>query len=566
MALRAFLILLCLLSVSARAAVPPSPAVASAHPLATDAGMAILAAGGNAFDAAIAVAAVLAVVEPAGSGMGGGGFWLLHRAADGYQTMVDARETAPAAATATLYQDTDGNVVRDHAINGPLAAAIPGQAAAFDHLAREYGALPLRRSLAPAIDIARKGFPVSERYRTLVGMRAEVLRRDATSAALFLRNGEVPAAGTLIRQPELAATLERLARDGRDGFYRGPVATQLVNGVRAAGGIWTLDDLANYRVIEREPVVVELGDARLVTSPPPSSGGLALAQTLLMLKQFNNGDIDSALRPHLTVEAMRRAYRDRAEFLGDPDYVNIPMAELLSPRHIAQQASSIALDRPTPSLSLGTPLEQPKGTHTTHFSVLDGDGNRVAATLSINLPFGAAFTPAGTGVLLNNEMDDFSAKPGSPNAYGLIGTEANAIAGGKRPLSSMTPTFVEWPDRVALLGTPGGSRIISMVILAVQEARAGKPVEQWVARQRYHHQYLPDQVEVEPAFLGSLEARQLQSRGHELVSTGRAYGDMHVILWDREHGTTAAADPRGEGKAAVDAPLPMEHPAAAYAP
>ncbi|MCK0536999.1 gamma-glutamyltransferase [Alcanivorax quisquiliarum] len=546
------LLLITLMTAPALAHKPPAAAIASAHPLATEAGFQILDAGGNAFDAAIAVAAVLAVVEPAGSGMGGGGFFLLHRAEDGYQTMLDARETAPARASEAMYQDKHGDVVRDLAINGPLAAGIPGQAAAFAHLAKNYGALPLADSLAPAIRIAQDGFPVGERYRRLAGFRVEVMNRYPAASAIFLHQGDVPPAGHIIRQPDLAAVLERLAKEGHKGFYEGETAERLVRAARAEGGIWTLEDLASYQVKEREPIISEFRGARIISAPPPSSGGIVVAETLNILAEFNDGDIDPALLPHLTVEAMKRSYHDRAEHLGDPDFVSMPITRLLSKRHARDKAASIQLDRPTPSSELGEPIEQPTGTHTTHFSILDDEGNRVAATLSINLPFGSGFVAAGTGILLNNEMDDFSAKPGAANAYGLVGSLANAIAPGKRPLSSMTPTFVEWDNNVAILGTPGGSRIISMVLLGIQEALAGKPPQDWVSRPRYHHQYLPDIVEAEPAFIGSPEAGLLTARGHELKSTGRAYGDMHAILWEGEKGeVSAASDPRGEGSARV---------------
>ena len=340
---------------------PPAAAIASAHPLATEAGFEILEAGGNAFDAAIAVGAVLAVVEPAGSGMGGGGFWLLHRQHDGLQTMLDAREAAPAAASTTMYQDEDGNVVRDLAINGPLAAGIPGQAAAFVHLAEHYGRVPLARSLAPAVRLAREGFPVSERYRTLIGFRDEVLTRYPAASCIFLKDGEVPPAGHVIRQPDLARVLERIARDGNAGFYEGETARDLVRGVRAAGGLWTHQDLADYTIKERAPIVSEFRGARIVSAPPPSSGGIVLAETLNILAQFNDGDIAPELLPHLTVEAMKRAYRDRAEHLGDPDFVSMPVTRLLSVQHARELARGISLDRPTPSSELGTPLAQPTG-------------------------------------------------------------------------------------------------------------------------------------------------------------------------------------------------------------
>uniref|UniRef100_UPI0026ED8AE6 gamma-glutamyltransferase n=1 Tax=Alcanivorax jadensis TaxID=64988 RepID=UPI0026ED8AE6 len=436
--MRILLSFLLLIAVSAQAAGPGKNAVASAHPLATEAGMEILAQGGNAYDAAIAVAAALAVVEPYSAGMGGGGFWLLHRESDGLQTFVDARETAPDAAIPTMYQDRDGKVVRDWALNGPSAAGIPGQAAAFVHLADNYGKLPLKTSLAPAIRLAKDGFEVEDHYRKLAGYREDILNRFPEAAAIFLHNGKVPPAGHVIKQPDLARVLTLLAEKGKAGFYQGEVARKLVEGVEQAGGIWTLEDLANYDVIERSPTVSTFKDARIVSAPPPSAGGIVMGQALNILSQFD-GEPDT----HLIVETMRRAYQDRARYLGDPDFVDIPVDKLLSIDYAKQRASTINPDEATPSHTLGEPLTVEEGFHTTHLSVLDKAGNRVAATLSINLPFGSGFVPPGTGVLLNNEMDDFSAKPGIPNAYGLVGSEANAIAPGKRPLSSMTPTFVE---------------------------------------------------------------------------------------------------------------------------
>lgn len=552
--MRILIPLLLLFTLTAQAAGPGQNAVASAHPLATKAGHEILDQGGNAFDAAVAVAAALAVVEPYSAGMGGGGFWLLHREQDGFQTFVDAREKAPGAATANMYQDKDGKVMRDWAVNGPSAAGIPGQAAAFVHLANKYGQLPLTTTLAPAIALAENGFPVDEHYRKLASYREEVLNRYPESASIFLHNGKVPAANHVIRQPDLARVLTAIAEHGNDGFYSGEIAKQLVDGVQQTGGLWTLKDLADYQVVERTPIVSQFRGARVVSAPPPSSGGIVMANALNILSQFNNGETGD-MTPHITIEAMRRAYQDRARYLGDPDFVDMPVDKLLSMDYAKQRAASITLDKATPSASLGKPMTVEEGFHTTHLSVLDKDGNRVAATLSINLPFGSGFVPPGTGVLLNNEMDDFSAKPGSPNAYGLVGSEANAIAPGKRPLSSMTPTFVEFDDRVAILGTPGGSRIISMVMLGVLEAANNNPVEDWVGRVRYHHQYLPDEVQAEPEFVGSEAAKQLILLGHKVVSTGRDYGNMQAILWRRDSNeVTAASDPRGIGESMVRPP------------
>ncbi|MCG8393118.1 MAG: gamma-glutamyltransferase [Pseudomonadales bacterium] len=552
--MRYLISLLLLITVSAQAAGPGQNAVASAHPLATKAGLDILEQGGNAFDAAVAVAAALAVVEPYSAGMGGGGFWLLHRESDGLQTFVDARETAPGAAIPTMYQDKDGNVMRDWAVNGPSAAGIPGQPAAFVHLAEKYGKLPLTTTLAPAIRLANDGFEVEARYRKLAGYREDVLNRFPDAASLFLHNGKVPPVGHVIKQPDLARVLTAIAEKGRAGFYQGEIANQLVEGVQHAGGIWTLEDLEEYEVIERAPIVTGFRGGRIITSPPPSAGGIVMGNALNIISQFNNGETGD-MTPHIAVEAMRRAYQDRARYLGDPDFVDIPVDKLLSMDYAKERAASITLDKATPSASLGEPVGVQEGTHTTHLSVLDQDGNRVAATLSINLPFGSGFVPPGTGILLNNEMDDFSAKPGVPNAYGLVGSEANAIAPGKRPLSSMTPTFVEFDDRVAILGTPGGSRIISMVMLGVIEAANDKPVEDWVSRVRYHHQYLPDEVQAEPEFVGSKAAKELMLMGHKVVSTGRDYGNMQAILWRKDSGqVTAASDPRGIGSAEVRPP------------
>lgn len=532
-----------------QAATPPASSIASAHPLATAAGFEVLDAGGNAFDAAVAVAAALAVVEPYGSGLGGGGFWLLHRASDGFQVMLDGRERAPLAAHRDLYLDAEGRPDPELSLDGALAAGIPGTPAALAHLARHYGRLPLARSLAPAIRLARDGFPVDAQYRRLVEWRAPVLRRSPAAAAQFLISGEVPPEGQTIRQPELAGTLEALARDGHAGFYAGPVAAALVAGVRGAGGIWTPADLEEYRALERSPIVAEYRGWRLVSAAPPSSGGVLLAEMLHMLAAFDLQALDPAARAHLLAEVMRRAYRDRAAYLGDPDFVDIPLARLIHPLYAAGLARDIDPDRATPSAGCDPP---PEATDTTHYSILDREGNRVAATLSINTPFGSGLVPAGTGVLLNNEMDDFSAKPDTPNTYGLVGGAANAIAPGKRMLSSMTPTFLESEHGVAILGTPGGSRIVTMVLQAILAVVAGEAPAQWVAKPRLHHQFLPDRLQYEAAALTADQVAELQARGHrtDLVTDG--FGNMQGVFWDRAASQVqAASDPRGRGEAGV---------------
>lgn len=543
---------------------PPAAAIASAHPAATAAGREMLEAGGNAFDAAIAVAAALAVVEPYSSGLGGGGFFLLHRARDGREVMIDARERAPLAAARDMYLDDAGEPLARASLDGPLAAGIPGLPAALAHLAERYGELPLARSLAPAIRLACAGFPVTARYRRLAEWRRKALIAQG-AGRLFLDQGRVPQEGFLVRQPALARTLERIAERGAAGFYRGETARRLVEGVRAGGGIWRLDDLAQYRVVERAPVRGRYRGARIVSAPLPSAGGIVLLETLALLERFELERLGPGERVHLVIEAMKRAYRDRARYLGDPDFLpSDPAAQLLAPRRLDRIGGGIERGRATPSVDLRpvAPAAAGQGSDTTHFSILDADGNRVAATLSINLPFGAAFVPEGTGVVLNNEMDDFAVALGVPNAYELVGREPNLIAPGKRPLSSMTPTFVDTGERLALLGTPGGSRIISMVLLATLDAVHGHgDVHDWVARRRYHHQYLPDRVQHEPGAFTDEQAARLRALGHALEET-RLYGNMQALVWDRQvNRVEAASDPRGEGAAAVFR-LPAGRPAA----
>lgn len=529
-------------------------AIASAHELSTQAGMDILEQGGNAFDAAVAVAASLGVVEPYSAGIGGGGFWLLYQAKTDSYHFVDAREMAPSAAHRDYYLNEDGSVNRDKAVNGPTAAGIPGQAAAFAHIAKEYGQLPLSQSLAAAIEQAREGFEIDARYQMLVGYRLDALQRYESSRNIFLDNAQIPYDNFKVVQKDLANTLEALAKEGFDGFYKGRVAEKLVQEVQKAGGDWTLEDLANYKIVEREPIRLTLGDKELISAPPPSSGGIAIGQMLRMktLLDSQYPEQSEADQIHLLTETMRRAYRDRAEYLGDPDFVDVPQTMLLSPERAKQWVSSVNIQQATPSLALNGPKNIQEGFHTTHFSIVDAEGNRVSATLSINLPFGSAYTAPGTGVLLNNEMDDFSAKPGEPNAYGLVGNEANAVAPGKRPLSSMTPTMIESPTDIAILGTPGGSRIISMVYLGTLEYLEGKPVDDWVSHPRFHHQYLPDVIQHEPDTFSQALKGELENRGHKLSDVRRQYGNMQAILIDKKTGkVTAASDPRGVGTSSV---------------
>jgi len=539
---------------------PPQAAIATAHPLATQAGQDILNAGGNAFDAAVAITAVLGVVEPYGSGLGGGGFWLLHRNADNFQVMVDGREKAPMAAYRDMYLDNKGEVIPGASINGPLAAGIPGVPAAMAHIAKKYGRLSLAKNLAPAIRLARDGFNVDKQYRRYAKMRLKTLQRFPATANIFLHDDVVPPLGYRLKQKDLANTLESIAQHGESDFYRGALAKRLVNGVKKAGGIWSLDDLKNYKIVEREPIRTQYRGMKLVSAAPPSSGGIALASMLQMLAQYNLDKMSDTDRTHLIIEVMRRAYRDRAEYLGDSDFVAVPAAHLTSTAHARQLIKGIQMDEATPSTEL-RPIGKPggAGTDTTHFSILDKEGNRVAATLSVNYLFGSCFVVPGTGFLLNDEMDDFSAKPGVANAYGLIGAEANAIEPGKRPLSSMSPTFLEDKRGIAIIGTPGGSRIISMVLLAALQYAEGADASSVVKLPRFHHQYMPDVVMFENDAFSEKTEQELMLRGHVLKKQMSPYGggfghygNMQGIVWDKhKNRVTAASDARGIGAAVV---------------
>lgn len=526
--------------------------IATAHPLATEAGERILAQGGNAFDAAVAISAALAVVEPYSSGIGGGGFWLLHRQEDGFEIMVDGRETAPSKAHRDMYLDAQGNVVAGLSMDGPLSAGIPGVPAALEHIASRYGRLSLKQSLQPAIEYARQGFEVDEHYRRMANFRLKALQSSPAAAEIFLKNNQVPEIGHVIVQQDLASTLNAIAQKGAAGFYRGEVARKLVEGSARGGGIWQLKDLQNYSVIERQPIRGQFHDMKITSAALPSSGGIALVEILNQLERFPLKSLDDAQTQHYMIEAMRRAYRDRAQFLGDSDFVSVPVARLINPIYAAGLAASIHPEKATPSRLLPGVTHDNPSRDTTHFSVIDHEGNRVAATLSINYPFGSCFVPPGTGVLLNDEMDDFSSKPGVPNAYGLVGAEANAISPGKRMLSSMSPTFLETPERVAVIGTPGGSRIITMVLQGALRFYQGEEGQAIVDAPRVHHQYLPDTVFVEPGAMTGSTQENLEERGHVLKQADSTWGNMQLVIWNRQAKTmSAASDSRGVGEARV---------------
>jgi gamma-glutamyltranspeptidase/glutathione hydrolase len=530
---------------------PTNYAIASADPLATHAGEQILLQGGNAFDAAVAVSAALAVVEPYGSGLGGGGFWLLHDAKNNHDVVIDGREVAPLRAHRDMYLDAHGKP-DDASVNGPLAAGIPGVVAALEYINNRYGKLSFKQNLQPAIKLAQQGFTPNERYLRLVKFRQDVLRESPDASKIFLIDGEIPNQDSLIKQNDLAQTLQRIAEFGAQDFYKGVTAKKLVKGVAEAGGIWTADDLDAYKIIERNVISTTFNDIEIILPPPPTSGGVVISQILAMLENKALGQLNEVDYIHTIVEAMRRGYRDRAIYLGDPAFVNMPMKQLLDKNYAREQFQSFNINKASISLNLAIDSAN-KGEDTTHFSVFDAQGNYVSATLSVNYPFGSGFVPPGTGVLLNDEMNDFAVAPDAPNVWGLVGYQANEIAPGKRMLSSMTPLFARTKNKVLIIGTPGGSRIISMLALALLQFNENKSAAEIVAGRRFHHQYLPDEIQFEKNALSESEMQGLRKKGHKLNEKSRQYGNMQAIIWDKDkHIIEAASDPRGHGLAVVE--------------
>jgi len=523
---------------------PGHAGIASANRLATEAGLEVLAKGGNAFDAAIAVASTLSVVEPESSGIGGGFMATMYIAADKRSVFIDARETAPAAVNAKDYLNADGTPNRDTALKGPLSAGIPGEPAGLAWLAKHYGKLPLTASLAPAIRTARDGFKPDDRLLGSINEEQKNLVRWPASAEKFMPGGKVPAAGQVWRDPDQAHTLELLAKYGEAGFYSGETAQKLVSAVHEAGGNWTLKDLAAYRAKERTPLTVDYRGYKIITAPPPSSGGVAIAEILNILSGFDLSKLDQVHRVHLVIEAMRRAFRDHNDYLGDPDFVKMPLNMLLSPYYADGLRQTILPDKATPSSMLAPSGGQDPGQHTTHFSIIDADGNMVAMTCTVNYVLGSTFVAKGTGVLLNDEMDDFALVANKPNVYGLLGSKANAPEPGKRMLSSMSPSIVIGADRTAVLGSPGGSTIITQVLEGILAFIDGGDAHQVVAYKRFHHQFMPDTVMVEPDAFDAATSSALTQMGHTLKQR-EPWGFMNAVIWDRRaNKLDAASDPR----------------------
>jgi len=530
--------------------------VAAQEAVAARAGLAVLEAGGNAVDAAVTVGFALAVTLPRAGNLGGGGFMLIHDAAAGETVAIDYRETAPAAAGRDMFLGPDGapdpTLSRFHG----LAVGVPGTVAGLALALREHGTLSLADALAPAIRLAEQGIAVTpELAASLRAGRERLTRWPATAAIFYGPDGAPPAPGAILRQPDLARTLRAIAERGVDGFYRGPVAGRIAAAVQAAGGVMTVADLAGYQAVRREPVRGTYRGHEIVSMPPPSSGGAHIVQILNMLEGYDlaGSGHNGALTIHLMAEAMRRAYADRSRHLGDSDFVDVPLAWLTSKTYAEALRSGIDHAAPTPSAAIaaGAPAAF-ESAETTHFSVVDAAGNAVANTTTLNFSYGSGLVADGVGVLLNNEMDDFSAKPGFPNAYGLIGGEANAVAPGKRPLSSMSPTIVLKDGAPFIVtGSPGGSRIITTTLqIILNVVDHGMNIAEATAAPRVHHQWRPDELRVE-AGLSPDTLALLRAMGHE-VAQKTAMGSTQSILIDPETGGRyGAADPRTRGGLAV---------------
>jgi gamma-glutamyltranspeptidase/glutathione hydrolase len=523
--------------------------VASSEPLASQAGAEILQAGGNAVDAAVAVGFTLAVTFPQAGNLGGGGFMLI-RMANGDAVVVDYREQAPAAATRGMYQDAQGNLIPHASTTGARAAGVPGTAMGLALAEEKYGRLGLARVMAPAIRLARNGFPVS--YLLAEKFRSEraLLQKFDGSRHIFLHGGNLYEPGAVFRQPDLARTLAAIARRGPQAFYTGAVAKALVATMRKYNGLITREDLEHYQAKMRPPLVGHFRGFEILSVPPPSAGGTMLIEMLNVLEPLDLGTANSSASIHLLAETMRRAYADRASYMGDADFASVPVAGLTSPRYAAQLREEILRTRAEAPVRAGEPQAFESGA-TTHFSVVDAEDDAVANTYTLNGWFGCGVTVEGAGFLLNNEMDDFTVKPGSPNLFGLVQGEANAIAPHKRPLSSMTPALVTRDGKVRLvLGSPGGSTITNTVLQVLLNVLVYKmDVLQAVNSPRFHDQWTPDLLTFERVGFSSDTLEKLQQAGYP-VSFRDAIGDCEAIEIAPESGWRfGASDPRADGKA-----------------
>jgi gamma-glutamyltranspeptidase/glutathione hydrolase len=523
--------------------------VASSEALASEVGVQILRAGGNAVDAAVAVGFALAVTHPVAGNVGGGGFMLI-RLANGEAVVVDYREAAPAAASRNMYVNSNGEAVPDASTVGALSAGVPGTVAGLALAEQKYGRLGLARVMAPAIRLAKHGFAASYELSESLRLDREFLSKSDASRRIFLRDGRLYEPGEVFKQPELARTLQAVARRGAKGFYTGSVAQAIVASMEKYHGLITKQDLAHYQPVLRQPLHGHFRGYEVLGVPPPSSGGVALLEMLNILEPLDLGLPDSFESMHFIAEAMRHAYADRAAYLGDADFAPVPVARLTSQAYAAKLREEILHSKPEAPIQAGNP-QMFEGAQTTHYSVVDAEGNAVANTYTLNNGYGSGVTVGGAGFLLNDEMDDFASKPGAPNMFGLVQGDANAIAPNKRPLSSMTPTLVLRDGKLWLvLGSPGGGTIINTVLQVLLNVLVFKmDVLQAVSFPRFHHQWMPDLLILERVGFSGDTIRKLREAGYQIDFRDRM-GDCEAIEVDPLSGWKfGAADPRAHGKA-----------------
>lgn len=525
--------------------------VASEQGLATQVGLDILKQGGNAIDAAVAVGFALAVVLPNAGNIGGGGFMVLHDDKTGKDVAIDFREIAPAKASRDMYLDNQGNVIDGKSLFTHDASGVPGTVAGMEYALKKWGTMPLSKVLEPAIKLADKGFIVSDVLAQTLKEEKSTLGKWSASKAIFFKNGEPLKSGDLLVQKDLAKSLRLIAKQGAKAFYQGEIATKIAKEMQSHGGTMTLEDLKAYKVVERQPIIGDYRGYKVVTMPPPSSGGVHLIEILNMLEHYpiKEDGVNSAKNIHHMAESMKLAYADRSEYLGDPDFVKIPVTGLTSKAYANERVKTIDDNKARLSSNIKPGKPQPyESDQTTHFSVMDKAGNAVAVTYTLNLNFGSGIVVEGTGILLNNEMDDFSVKPGVPNAFGLVGGAANAIEAKKRPLSSMTPTIVMKNNKPWLVtGSPGGARIITTVLQSVVNTidHEMNPAEA-IITPRVHHQWLPDELRVEEG-ISPDTIKLLQDKGHKVV-TKAPMGRIQIIQAD-DSGFYGYSDPRNpDGK------------------
>ena len=531
----------------------PRGAVVSAREEASKIGIEILARGGNAFDAMIATDLALTVCYPNAGNISGGGF-LVYRQAAGASGSLDYREKAPMAATEDMYLDKEGAIVPNKSILGGLAVGVPGTVAGLEAIHQKFGSLPWEELVQPAIDLAKNGYLVTEKQaKSFASKRAEFIQMNGDST-FYTQNFE---AGSVVKNLALAKTLERIAVEGSAGFYQGPNAEALIQRVQETGGIMSLEDLKAYKPVWRTPIYFNYKDLRLITMGPPSSGGICLGQIMKMIAPYNIGQYkqNSEEAVQIMVEAERRSYADRSKYLGDPDFISIPSDSLLDSAYLAARMENFSFNEATPSSAIepGSIIWE-ESEETTHYSILDSMGNAVAVTTTLNGSYGSKVYVESGGYFLNNEMDDFSSKPGVPNMFGLIGGKANAIAPEKRMLSAMTPTIVEKNGKLSMIvGTPGGSTIITSVLQTVLNVyEFGMSMQEAVTAPRFHHQWLPDVVTFEPERFDYEFIKKLQAKGYDIKEAyTRIIGRVDAIHLSEDQKITTGADPRGDDKAVL---------------